>query len=398
MAMNPINPANRPPRQQPYTQDELRQMAVGEQTLVDFQRQGPPAGGTSVGQSMAGAGGPAPDVRIQTTLWMVVGATVSSLNLNYDQLTLAVGNSQEECDVTLNDNTISKKQMVIVRIGYEWLFVDCGVKDMVSFDGIQTRQMIAPWHCRMIITMGNSFLIFTAYDQTNYPSADVLPPKRTRLHDDIASRILPEAMVFLQSERMTVDSSREPILIGSHMECDFMVQGRTVRPFHAMIYWHPEGIFVEPIGGQKIQVNNDIVSSAYKLHPDDRIRIGDDVLVFGASGDVYNRCRAMFPEEDFIFDNFCLTALGGSAPMSFIIPGYGGAITLGRSNTCDICLNDTSMSRVHAQIIPSGKSFHLIDNYNSNGTFVNNERITKARVHAGDVIELGASYVIVHYS
>ena len=372
-------------------------MATGEQTLVDFNRQSL----QSTQLVQPGEAPPAAEAEpfIQTTLWMVTGVTVSSLNLNREQLTLSVGSSEEECDVCLNDATVSKKQLVIVRIGYEWLFVDCGAKDMCSFDGIQTRQLIAPWHCRTIISLGHSFLVFTAYDQTSFPNPEDLPPKRSRLTDsDVAGRQLPEARVQIANERMTVDSGREPILLGSHMECDFMVQGRAVRPFHAMIYWHPEGVFITPVAGQRLQVNAETITAPYKLHSDDRVRIGDDTLVIQLVGDYNGRCRAMFPNEDFIFDNFCLSSIGGASSMSFIIPGYGGAITIGRSKSCDIPLDDNAMSRVHAQIIPSGKSFHLVDNYSSNGTFVNNERITKARVHAGDVIEVGSHFFIVHYS
>ena len=177
-----------------------------------------------------------------------------------------------------------------------------------------------------------------------------------------------------------------------------MVQGRAVRPFHAMIFWHPAGVYVQPMGQHKIQINTESTFEPFKLQTDDRIRIGEDVLTVQMLGDVQGRCAAMFPEEDFIFDNFSLSMVGAETPQSFLVPGYGGAITLGRSNSCDIPVNDMSMSRVHCQIIPSGKSFHLIDNYSANGTFVNNEKITKARVHAGDVLEIGSSFLIVHYS
>lgn len=386
--------------EQLLSREELEELAVGEQTLVDVHRGSARTPQTSTIQQEFRPeryAPPPPAGVIEPTLWIVTEGSVSSLTLNPEQLTLAIGSSGEECDVPLNDATISKKQLVIVRIGEEWLFVDCGVKDMVRFDGIPTRQMLSPYHCRMVVSVGKTWLVFTAYDQQNYPNPDQLPPKRTRLNDNSARRELTPARVIVHDDRMTVDSSREPILIGSHMECDFMLQGRNVKPFHAIIYWKADGLYIEPMGGHRIQINSENTADPYKLKNDDRIRLGDSQLNVEIQGDYMHRCRDMFPEEDFIFDNFSLTALGGETIQSYVIPGYGGAITIGRASTCDIPVNDFSMSRVHAQIIPSGKSFHLIDNYSSNGSYVNNERVVKSRVHAGDVVEMGSSFFIVHY-
>ncbi len=70
---------------------------------------------------------------------------------------------------------------------------------------------------------------------------------------------------------------------------------------------------------------------------------------------------------------------------------------VGRSQTTDVTLDDGAVSREHIQLVPSGKSCQLIDNYSSNGCYVNNEKVTKARLRAGDLIEVGRSIFVVHF-
>ncbi len=394
---------NQPHYQNDYAEDEAMNDGYdddfGEQTIVDFPMDRAP-GAPYTYQDIAHV---EPELEddfseqdIQPTLWIVSDRAVSSLSYSPEQVTVSVGNSQEECDVYINDAQISKKQLVITRIGREWMFVDRGVKDLCRFDGILTRQAIAPWNCRTIIHMGNSCLVFTGAESSNFLDTSRLAAKRRRL-EVVYDPPITESQVFISNAKMTVDSNQEPILIGSHMVCDFIIPEKTVRPFHAMVYWSCDGIYVEPMGRFKIQVNGQMMDEPYRLKQDDQIVIGTEALHVEIYGDAIRRGEELFA-DGLDFENFCLTPLGGATNQSFIVPAYGGAITIGRSSSCGITLPDMGVSRAHAQIIPSGKSFHLIDNYSANGTYVNNEKISKARVHAGDVAEIGKTFFLVHYS
>ena len=396
----------------PYPDDEYAEVGYeeappvpggddfGEQTLVDF-----PVERSGAGYSLQdfsgqdegyGAVEEVSEEDIQPTLWIIGDRAVSSLTYSPEQVSVSIGNSQEEVDVYINDPRISKKQLVITRIGYEWMFVDRGVKDLCRFDGIPTRQAIAPWNCRTVIHMGASCLVFTGAESSNFLDANRLRPKRRRL-EVIYDPAPTEGCVYLANDKMTVDSIQEPIVIGSHMVCDFIIPEKSVRPFHAMLYWHPEGIFVEPMGNFRIQVNSELIDQPYRLKPDDQIVIGSEALRVTFYGNPLVRCQELFA-DGLEFENFCLTPLGGVTTEAFYVPAYGGACTIGRSSSCNITLPDLGVSRAHAQIIPSGKSFHLIDNYSANGTYVNNEKVSKARVHAGDVMEIGKTFFLVHYS
>jgi len=76
----------------------------------------------------------------------------------------------------------------------------------------------------------------------------------------------------------------------------------------------------------------------------------------------------------------------------------GESVMIGRDRSCGIVLAHPAVSRRHARLSISGTSFVLEDLKSANGTYVNNKRVEKANLKAGDVVRFGAdptcSYMI----
>jgi len=70
-------------------------------------------------------------------------------------------------------------------------------------------------------------------------------------------------------------------------------------------------------------------------------------------------------------------------------------ITIGRSPTNNIFVRDKNVSRIHCQIVVSNGSATLTDLQSTNGTFVNNERITECVLKVNDLIRVGATLLEV---
>jgi len=64
-------------------------------------------------------------------------------------------------------------------------------------------------------------------------------------------------------------------------------------------------------------------------------------------------------------------------------------VTIGRGLDNDIILEDTRVSRKHAQLRYRQRRFWLTDLGSTNGTFVNGERISERALRDGDVVSLG---------
>jgi two-component system cell cycle response regulator len=65
------------------------------------------------------------------------------------------------------------------------------------------------------------------------------------------------------------------------------------------------------------------------------------------------------------------------------------SITLGRSNKCDIQIDQESVSRAHSKIINAGRSVRIRDLGSTNGTYVNDELIDEYVLRDGDFIKIG---------
>ena len=90
------------------------------------------------------------------------------------------------------------------------------------------------------------------------------------------------------------------------------------------------------------------------------------------------------------FSAVTLEDVGGAAGgRSVAVPAQG--IRIGRGQDCDVVVNSEYVSSAHVLIVPiEGGRLSVQDLKSTNGTFVNDARITTADVGAGDVIRLGS--------
>src|SRR2546421_6953022 len=98
-------------------------------------------------------------------------------------------------------------------------------------------------------------------------------------------------------------------------------------------------------------------------------------------------------------------ALLDGVSANFIIKGPSGveksypmrqlAVTIGRSDHCDIAVKDSSMSGRHAEIRKSDGEIKVRDLGSANGIYLNGERVEEAELFDGDVLRLGQTPVRV---
>jgi pSer/pThr/pTyr-binding forkhead associated (FHA) protein len=67
----------------------------------------------------------------------------------------------------------------------------------------------------------------------------------------------------------------------------------------------------------------------------------------------------------------------------------GEVIHIGRGLAAGLHLDDASVSRRHAIVVPRPAGARILDDRSSNGTLVNGRRVQQAELRSGDVIVLG---------
>jgi pSer/pThr/pTyr-binding forkhead associated (FHA) protein len=71
------------------------------------------------------------------------------------------------------------------------------------------------------------------------------------------------------------------------------------------------------------------------------------------------------------------------------IPLGSEVVRIGRGLAADLRLDETSVSRRHAILVPRTSGVRILDDRSSYGTFVNGRRIQQAELRDGDVIVVG---------
>ncbi len=74
---------------------------------------------------------------------------------------------------------------------------------------------------------------------------------------------------------------------------------------------------------------------------------------------------------------------------TLLIPLGKDALHIGRGISAELHLDESSVSRRHAILVPRATGARILDDRSSNGTFVNGRRVFQADLHNGDVIVLG---------
>jgi two-component system, cell cycle response regulator len=89
---------------------------------------------------------------------------------------------------------------------------------------------------------------------------------------------------------------------------------------------------------------------------------------------------------------YLLVLTGANVGESFRIDG--GEAIIGRGQGVTVRLLDDGISRKHARVVQAGEKVTIEDLQSSNGTFVNNDRITSRDLEDGDKIRLGNTTVL----
>ena len=79
-------------------------------------------------------------------------------------------------------------------------------------------------------------------------------------------------------------------------------------------------------------------------------------------------------------------------------PLTGGRCVIGRADSCDISLTDSSVSSEHARLTQDVEGWRVANLLSTNGTFVNGKRISNEQINHGDRLRLGRVEFVFEWS
>ena len=334
------------------------------------------------------------NARLTPSFFIYEKGKVRKIQIEAGQSLFNIGTNPEN-EIVINDELSSDVQVSIVRLGKKCYFMDCGEKDLVMFNGIQKRQEIIPAESRMVIRIGSTWIIYIGIDHHKYDETDSVLLKRSLIKCIKQKNSYGDVLLKLGDHECY--SSSAPILVGSHNSCDYRIDHCDVSPFHFIVYFAPAGLYIEDIthGKPGLILNDAPCKYPTILNTDSSIKINKLEIGLFLYGSIKEQCQFLYSElnrhpgltlTDVKHANFC-----------YDLPLSNKKLTIGRSQDCDIILNDNAASSFHAQIMVRDKLLLIQDNNSTNGTHINRSPINKGHVKPGDLIEMGDSCLLLHY-
>ncbi len=198
-----------------------------------------------------------------------------------------------------------------------------------------------------------------------------------------------------ESNRTVVNLVRKQYTIGRTEENAVRLTERNVSRQHAVLERRDDRWYFRDlesyngsfVGEQRVQGEVEVDHAA-------ELRVGDYHLVLidpereSETVDQVEPSRRSNPNSNAqAYDRLVVVEGPGSGEQH---PLRGKSIVVGRGEECDLALNDTSVSRVHALLEQDEHGrFHIVDRGSSNGVRVNGMEVDRIPLYAGDVIELG---------
>ena len=72
-------------------------------------------------------------------------------------------------------------------------------------------------------------------------------------------------------------------------------------------------------------------------------------------------------------------------------------ITIGRSSNSDIQIDNLAVSKQHARLMKNDGQYVVEDLNSTNGTFLNDERVSKAVLKHNDIVTIGRKHTLTIY-
>ncbi len=192
----------------------------------------------------------------------------------------------------------------------------------------------------------------------------------------------------------------DKLSIGRNPDNDITIPSSDISRHHCLISVDEDNNFyVKDLNSSNgTYVNNNKIDRI-QVHHDDILQVGVDKFAFVLADDFVFQKEELSPTTKFkstllyessreIIERICIKSFDNT--QTFHCP-ENSIYTIGRSELCDISLDDDAVSKTHARIDVGENRVAITDLNSLNGTFVNKEKITRKELKDEDTILIGSN-------
>ncbi|MBF0493139.1 MAG: FHA domain-containing protein [Deltaproteobacteria bacterium] len=209
------------------------------------------------------------------------------------------------------------------------------------------------------------------------------------------------------SEEQIFNLPQDTITLGRTSDCDVELADKSISRKHAQIMQEGEDYYLVDLkSGNGTYLNGKKIRPVEKqlLRPGDLIKIENFEVKFGVLDELLRKAVEEDTDTDIVEVKMIRKILGALSKDGFpsleILNGSAEGkkiefrteikeLNIGRDPECNLPIEDSVISRVHAKLIRKLGGIVLVDLESRNGTFVNNEKIHEKLLRDGDKIMLG---------
>jgi pSer/pThr/pTyr-binding forkhead associated (FHA) protein/NADPH-dependent 2,4-dienoyl-CoA reductase/sulfur reductase-like enzyme len=289
--------------------------------------------------------------------------------------------------LVLNDPQVSGNHAAIRRQADGVLIADVGSRNGTFVNESPVKAPQALQH-NDIIRVGNSELTFglqvmAPRDQTGPAGLPDEPLERPPADTGVTARLTWDGHEF--------DVSEDVFQIGrDDQDAKVHLDDPAASWLHAEVTRHGDALYLRDLGSRNgTYVNGELVAVPHPLADGDVIHIGGTDLIFHSA--TRAAAQPVAPRPSSIRSGSGLLGTGGRL-LGVWFAIKGGSVTVGRDPSCDVTINDLTVSRRHAELRRDGDQWRITDLGSTNGTEVRGEAVPHGSwvtVAAGDEIKLG---------
>jgi pSer/pThr/pTyr-binding forkhead associated (FHA) protein len=170
--------------------------------------------------------------------------------------------------------------------------------------------------------------------------------------------------------------------IGTSPNNNLVIDDESLSPVHAKLITRETGLYVKDNNSSSGCFVNAQRVTQKEIVPGDTLRLGQvEIEVLDPRGPVPTQAV-----ENQIHGWSLVADSNWLSGKEFTI--LRRCTTIGRSSQCDITIPGTHLSRQHAELTCQGNLLHVRDLASTNGTYINDERITEGIARHGDRLRL----------
>lgn len=293
-----------------------------------------------------------------------------------------IGSGEEDSIMINNESEIQKQHIIARRVGKTWFIIERAEKSILLVNNVKRRQVTLKEQSSCILQFGSFTILMT----TNTSGG--------------GEKVNESGKTFKVTNSSDLEyrfNAGKTVLIGSNPLCDIVTKG-----------WAFEGLISAMEG---VHFFYSITNACFMTGQNNSkipIALPEQSKITTSSGFITIEFPAGQQPSNYLYQvqtrsnptYFILSEIVEQKTLGrkTILPPNGHSVSAGRGKDNYMVIDSSRVSRHHAQIITSSINIILTDCESTNGTFVNDARITRKIVLPGDIISFAGSEFILIYN